>query len=65
MFQILLRRPEVEAAVGLSCASIYRLMAAGEFPRPIRIGLRAVRWRAEDVAAYLETRPESTGEAAA
>ena len=65
MFPTLMKRPEVEAAVGLSCASLYRLMSCGEFPRPIKIGQRAVRWRAEDVAAYLETRPESTGEAAA
>ena len=60
MFPRLLRRPEVETAVGLSCASIYRLMDAGEFPRPIKIGQRAVRWRAEDIAQYLADRPRST-----
>lgn len=59
MFPTLMRRPEVEKAVDLSSASIYRLMAAGEFPRPIRTGKRAVRWRASDVLAWLEARPTS------
>ena len=63
MFPKLMRRPEVEAVVGLSTASIYRLMDESAFPRPIRIGKRAVRWRAEDVARYLKSRPTSTGAA--
>jgi predicted DNA-binding transcriptional regulator AlpA len=32
-----LRLPEVRAKVGLSTSTIYRLMAAGQFPRPIPI----------------------------
>ena len=58
----LLRRPQVEKAVDLSCASIYRLMDSGDFPRPIKIGKRAVRWRAEDIERYLADRPRSTGD---
>ena len=52
----LLRRREVEAITGLSTASLYRLMSEG-FPRPIRVGGRAVRWREDDIAAYLASRP--------
>ena len=63
MFPKLMKRPEVEAAVGLSTASIYRLMDGGEFPRPIRIGQRAVRWKAADLQAWLESRPETKGSA--
>ena len=53
----LLTRPEVETRTGLSCSSIYRLMSEGEFPTPIKIGQRAVRWRSNDLEAYLENRP--------
>ncbi len=64
MFPKLMRRPDVEKAVDLSCASIYRLMSEGRFPRPIRIGRRAVRWKAEDVSDWLESRPASNSPAA-
>jgi prophage regulatory protein len=52
----LLRRREVEAATRLSRSTIYLLMSRGQFPRPIRIGERAVAWRADAIAAWIETR---------
>jgi prophage regulatory protein len=52
-----LRRPAVEAATGLSRSSLYAMMDAGEFPRPIRIGKRAVAWPQSTVEAWLATRP--------
>ena len=52
----IVKRPEVEAATGLSRSSLYRLAAAGEFPRPIRLGPRAVGWRADEIAAWIEQR---------
>lgn len=57
MLPKLLKRPEVEEITGLSCASIYRLMSEGVLPRPIKVGTRAVRWRATDIADYLANRP--------
>ena len=51
----LLRRTEVEKLIGLSRASIYRLMSEGVFPKPIKIGPSAVRWRTQDLTAYLES----------
>lgn len=56
-FPHLLTRPEVERITSLSRASIYRLMAEGAFPRPIRVGGRAVRWRASELADWLDSRP--------
>lgn len=47
-----LRRKDVEAAIGYSRSSIYRLIQLGEFPRPIALTCRSVRWRASDVAAW-------------
>ncbi len=55
----ILRRPEVEARVGLSRSSIYAFMAAGTFPQPIRIGARAVAWRLSDIEDWLASRPET------
>ena len=51
----LLRRRQVEEITGLSRSSIYRRMQVGDFPQPVRVGLTAVRWRAKDIAAWLET----------
>ena len=56
-----LRRPAVEAATGLSRSTIYALMDAGDFPRPIRIGKRAVAWPQSAIEAWLAQRPTSTG----
>jgi prophage regulatory protein len=40
---------EVVRILGLSRATIYRLLDAGKFPSPVRIGIRAVRWRISDI----------------
>lgn len=57
----ILRRPEVEKAVGLSRSAIYAAMDRGEFPRPIRLGRRAVGWRHHDIDAWISTREEASG----
>ncbi|QJF51977.1 helix-turn-helix transcriptional regulator [Roseobacter ponti] len=56
-----LRRPAVQAVTGLSRSSIYEMMDKGEFPRPVRIGKRAVAWPQSAVEAWLAERPVSTG----
>jgi len=35
------------------------MMADGAFPRPVKLGKRAVGWRASDITAWLESREES------
>jgi len=52
----LLRRPEVQETTGLSRSGIYAAMKAHRFPRPIRIGLRAVAWRESDIQAWIDER---------
>tara|TARA_R100000935_G_C2802270_1_gene151045 strand:+ start:664 stop:855 length:192 start_codon:yes stop_codon:yes gene_type:complete len=54
MFERLMRRNEVEATTALSRAAIYAKMADGSFPKPVRIGKRAVAWRQSDIAAWIE-----------
>ena len=59
----LLRREEVEELTGLSRSAIYRMMRAAEFPTPIRIGPRAVRWPKAELDEFLAQCPRATGEA--
>lgn len=56
----ILRRPEVERIVGLSRSSLYSMMSDGEFPRPIRLGKRAVGWPAESTIAWLNSRTDKS-----
>jgi prophage regulatory protein len=59
MGSTILRRPQVEQATGLSRSTLYAMMADGAFPKPVKLGKRAVGWRASDIAAWLESRSES------
>ncbi len=53
----LLRRPEVEARTGLARSTLYAAMTAGTFPRPVRIGRRAVAWSEDAVERWVAHRP--------
>ena len=59
MFDRILRRPEVEACVGLGRSTIYQAIADGDFPAPIKLGKRAVGWRESVVHAWLVARERS------
>lgn len=52
----ILRCPHVQRTVGLSRSTIYVMIAEGEFPRPIKLGRRAVGWRESDIAEWLKNR---------
>ena len=54
---VLLRLRAVMHVTGLSRSTLYRLIADGQFPRPVRLGPRAVAWRRSDVEAWSEARP--------
>ncbi|WP_038147714.1 helix-turn-helix transcriptional regulator [Thioclava atlantica] len=49
------RRPDVERLVGLSRSTLYAMIAEGRFPKPVRIGKRAVGWREADLRDWLES----------
>ena len=49
------RRPDVEKLVGLSRSTLYAMMAEGNFPKPVKLGKRAVGWREADVQDWLKT----------
>lgn len=48
------RLPTVLSLVPHPKRTLYRLIGEGKFPAPIKIGLRAVAWRREDVLSYLD-----------
>ena len=52
------RRPDVEHLVGLSRSPLYAMMAEGTFPKPIKLGKRAVGWRARDIETWLDARSQ-------
>ena len=57
----ILRMPEVREITGLSKSGIYKLLHADPpdtFPRPVKLGKRAVGWRVADVEAWLASRPD-------
>jgi prophage regulatory protein len=43
--RVLARLPVVLRVTGLGRSTIYRWIAAGSFPAPVRLGTRAVAWR--------------------
>lgn len=55
----ILRRREVESIIKLSRSTIYNLMAKGEFPKPIKLGVRAVGWLESDISDWLNQRASS------
>jgi prophage regulatory protein len=56
MQEEILRKPRVLEIIGIGNTSLYDLLKRGEFPRPIRLGVRAVGWRRSDVNAWLASR---------
>ena len=53
MVTLILRRPDVEAVTGLSRSTIYKWMNEGSFPKPVKLGPRAVGWREADINDWL------------
>ena len=55
----LLKLREVQQLTALSRSALYELMAADLFPRPIRVGVRSVRWYEHEVHEYIASRPRA------
>jgi prophage regulatory protein len=62
MTDTILKLRQVVQTVGLSRSSIYERLNIRsryydpEFPKPVRLGERAVGWRASEIYAWLESR---------
>ncbi len=55
----LLTLRDVTAATALSRSAVYALMAESRFPKPIRVGTRAVRWVEQEVLDFIASRPRA------
>jgi prophage regulatory protein len=55
------RRKDLQARVNLSLATIYRMIDRGEFPAPIKLGIKAVGWTEETITAWVQGRSAIQG----
>ena len=55
----LLTIEEVCAMTRMSRSTVYKKVKSGEFPKPIRLGRRMVRWRRWEVVKWISSRPEA------
>jgi prophage regulatory protein len=53
---VLARLPIVLKVTGLGRSMIYRWIAEGSFPPPVRLGSRAVAWRWSDLDRWTQSR---------
>jgi len=49
---MLIRLTELCELLGVSRSTVYKWMAEGTFPPPVRVSERAVRWRTADIEAW-------------
>lgn len=56
MTQRFLRRPEVEQITGLPRSTLYDLIAANQFPKPVSISTHTVAWIDSEVAEWQNQR---------
>lgn len=52
----ILRLPQVLATVAVSRSTLYDLIKRGRFPAPVKLGLRASGWPADEVAGWVAER---------
>lgn len=52
----LLRRPQVSERTGLPKSTLYMLMQQGQFPRPVKVGVRAVAWPSSLIDEWVTSR---------
>ena len=57
----LMTRNEILTLVQISRSTLRSMVDVGNFPSPVRVGRRAVRWRAQDVAELYKLCAPSPG----
>ncbi|MCP3930234.1 MAG: AlpA family phage regulatory protein [Bacteroidetes bacterium] len=55
----LLRLPAVLKITGLKKSTVYANAKAGTFPKPVRLGSRAVAWRADELKRWIDELPRA------
>jgi len=49
------KRPEFPAPLPFSAATLWRKVAAGTFPKPVKLSTRVTAWRVAEVRVFLQT----------
>jgi prophage regulatory protein len=60
MTHTILRLPNVRASTGLSRSTIYLRISQGTFPKPVKLGGRAVGWVRTEVQEWLQRQIEAS-----
>ena len=60
MTHTILRLPNVKASTGLSRSTIYLRISQGTFPKPVKLGGRAVGWVQTEVQEWLQQQIEAS-----
>ena len=64
MIKKIYRLPDVMNMTGLSRSSIYLRVSTDEFPKPVKIGRRAIGWPEESIIAWQAKMMEAQDESA-
>ena len=64
MIKKIYRLPDVMNITGLSRSSIYLRISTNEFPKPVKLGRRAVGWPEESIIAWQAKMMEAQDESA-
>lgn len=65
MVDPLMRLEAVEAAVGLKKSTLYAMIKAGEFPRPVKIGPALNGWPSSEIEQWISAKIAERDQAAA
>jgi prophage regulatory protein len=60
MTHTILRLPNVKASTGLSRSTIYLRISQGTFPKPVKLGGRAVGWVQTEIQDWLQQQIEAS-----
>jgi len=64
MIKKIYRLPDVMNITGLSRSSIYLRISSNEFPKPVKLGRRAVGWPEDSIIAWQSKMMEAQDESA-
>ena len=51
----LLRLPEVMARLGIARSSVWRMVAEGKLPKPVKLAPRTTVWRNSEISAFIDS----------
>ena len=54
--KMILRMKDVCSELGVSRASVYRLLQSGSFPKPLKLGKRAIGWERDHIQQWVKSR---------